>query len=152
MSDTPKTIDPPQVKTVTATVTATDFQKLWDKGPLSHLQLLVADTLYCVQDEATWLEDFKATGSRFPVYDHEKRDCDNYSVFMAGAVSMQQDVNGVVIVFDTSGAHSYNAVVVVESDGSMTFKIAEPQLDAFVPADKAGTAPYAEKAGFAVAT
>ena len=142
----------PNVKTVTATVSADDFRKLWEKGPLAHLQLIVADTFYCIQDEATWLKDFKATHSSFPVYDYQKRDCDNYAVFMAGAISMQRDVNGVVIIFDTSGKHSYNAVVVVAADGSMAFKIAEPQLDAFVPADKAGKAPYSEQAGFAVAT
>ena len=148
MTDAPKKPTKPSVKTVSAE----DFQKLWAKGPLAHLQLIDADGVYCVQDEATWLADFKATQSRFPTYEHEVRDCDNYAVFMSGAISMQQGVNGVVIVFDTSGKHSYNAVVVVDADGSMAFRIAEPQLDAFVPADKAGKAPYSEQAGFAVAT
>ena len=146
MTDAPKATAP-----TVNTITSAEYQQCWSEGPLSHLQLLVTDTTYCVQDEAGWLADFKATNSRFARYVPETRDCDNYAVFLAGAISMQHDVNGVAIVFDTSGKHCYNAVVVSEN-GKMAFRLVEPQSDKFVTADAAGKAPYAEKAGFAVAT
>ncbi len=134
------------------TVDTEEFQKLWAQGPLSHLQLIPTDSKFCVQNEADWLADFKATNSRFAKYVPETRDCDNYAVFLAGAISMQHAVNGVVIVFDTSGKHSYNAVVVEGPDGTMAFRLVEPQQDVFVSADKLGKDPYVEKEGFAVAT
>ena len=73
-----------------------------------------------------------------------------------GLVVWDFEINGVVRVFDNSGHHSYNAVLVCDDGKTCSWQKVEPQADIFVDHPPAGvkiTVPagtYSASSGFAV--
>lgn len=65
----------------------------------------------------------------------EYRDCDDYAMFLKGQASIHFKVNGIVFMGDYSGGHAYNLLGTVKDDGTLGFKVLEPQTDGIVNID-----------------
>ena len=60
-------------------------------------------------------------------------DCDSYAAALMGMVAFNFEVNGIARVLDTSGEHSYNAVLICTPSGEKCiWGRVEPQADAFL--------------------
>ena len=67
-----------------------------------------------------------------PSWEEDRRDCDNFAAALFGQVSLHFNVNPIVLIWDWSGAHAYNAVLLTTDDGGLEIVVIEPQTDGTV--------------------
>lgn len=132
----------------------TDVRAAWKSSPLSHLTLFLSDTKYRALPKAMWENILAEHLSSGETYVPEFFDCDKFSLIFAAKVVEDFEVNGVAMVYDASGGHSYNALLEVADDGkTLSWHQSEPQTDAQVSSDSAiptGVHPYLATSGFAI--
>ena len=149
-------ITKPEVLKHAVSFDADTVRAAWQASPMSHLQLISTNKRYRGLPQQVWNAILAQHETLHP-YEADYFDCDAFSAVFVGFTLWHFEVNGVVRVFDNSGSHSYNAVLVASNDGeSCVWKGVEPQADVFVR-DKAQhvvvTAPkgiYAAQSGFAI--
>ena len=71
-------------------------------------------------------------------------DCENFAFYFASRVARMFGINTVGIVLDYSSAHSYNIVIVKDSQG-VRWMLYEPQLDSLFTYDQRDQSFYAMK-------
>ena len=102
------------------------------KSELRKLNPIFTDSQYVACTRAEWQAVLTEANTKALEYVPEVHDCDDFGALARGLVPAISDVNGIAWVLDPSSQHSYNAVLVLEDDGSVTVAVVEPQLDEFV--------------------
>ena len=118
-------------------------------GSLSSLQAILVDSRYRALSLDDWRTVIAATTDSWKQYKSEVFDCDDFARCQAALVSLHYNVNGCGQVYDTSGQHSYNVILVTDGD-SVSTRIVEPQTGRILDKDEVGTGHYAETEGFVV--
>jgi len=77
-------------------------------------------------------------------YEINTFDCENFAFYFASRVARMFGINTVGIVLDYSSAHSYNLVIVKDSQG-VRWMLYEPQLDSLFTYDQRDQSFYAMK-------
>ena len=127
----------------------------WRASELSHLQLISTNKQYRALPTAVW-DAILALHETVHPYTADFFDCDAFSAVFVGFALWHFEINGVVRVFDNSGGHSYNAVLISDDGKTCNWQKVEPQADIFVDAPPKGvvlSAPkgvYAAQSGFAI--
>lgn len=85
------------------------------------------DRHYIAVSQKFWEEIFAAADEISYQYMSQYRDCDDFSFYLKGFCAMKYGVNGVSTALDKDGLHSYNVVMVALDDGSLEFRVVEPQ-------------------------
>ena len=117
---------------------------------LYRLQPILVDSKYRAMNVADWKTVLAATTDAYKHYRPEYFDCDDFARCQAALVSLKFNVNGCGQVYDESGEHSYNVILVSEDGKSVHTRIVEPQAGAILDPDQVGTGHYAETQGFVV--
>lgn len=102
------------------------------------------DNRYYCLSAAAWDGLIKAVGTEPNKYAADRFDCDAFSRVWYGRVAEDYEINGMGIVIDWSGKHSYNALLVAGADGTLTVRLFEPQT---LATPKRGSGPYLLKSG-----
>lgn len=131
------------------------IREAWTKSKLAHLQLISTNKKYRALPTKQWdaiLELHLSVRKYVPEY----FDCDSFAAALMGMIAFDFTINGIARVLDTSGQHSYNAVLVCDDGLTCSWKSVEPQLDKWIadlPRTVNVTGPgnhYPATAGFAV--
>ena len=112
-----------------------------------HMRRVCLDNRYYCLTGPDWDALIKAVGPEHRKYAVDKFDCDAFSRVWYGRVAEDYEINGMGIVIDWSGQHSYNLLLV--SDGEkpatrLTCRLFEPQN---LSEPKRGAEPYLLKSG-----
>lgn len=129
---------------------AEDVRKAWEASVGAALQFIPLDAYCMALPHDTWLQVFAAipTKDDLDQYVSEAADCDKHSFLFYGLCSAMFYLNGVGVILDFSGAHSYNAVLVQPRAGAQPeIRIVEPQAGAFVPEERLHSKPYSLEQG-----
>ena len=106
--------------------------------------VLLDNYYYCLTREE-WTHVIKEIGPDANKYTPEKYDCDSFSRYFWAEVNHKYEVNGLMVVVDYSGRHSYNALLVHDGHGHLSVDLFEPQNGSF---PKLGQKPYICHSGF----
>ena len=103
------------------------------------MQRVCLDNIYYCLSSEEWDALIKAVGSEHNKYAAERFDCDAFSRVWYGKVAERYEINGMGIVVDYAGQHSYNALLVDDGDGALSVRLFEPQT---LATPKRGVKPY----------
>lgn len=106
---------------------------------------VLLDNTYYALTRKEWKAVVAAVGTDGNAYTPEKYDCDSFSRYWWAEVNHRFEVNGMFVVVDYSGAHSYNALLVHNGSGKLSVRLFEPQNGSY---PKFGVKPYSLKSGF----
>ena len=123
-----------------------DIIQAFTKSSLSNLQPMFLDQSYFVPTWEQWQEIISWNRSEEPVYVPERRDCDDYAKYFAGAISLNWGVNACGIVVDVSSAHAYCAIFIDTVEG-LGVGLLEPQTD---ESPMIGEANYKAQSGYVI--
>ena len=132
-------------------VTADQVRQCLADSLQHNLQPIEDDSEYRAMREDDWHKALSKTSVAWKRYKPEEFDCDDFACCQKALLSMHFDLNGCGQVFDESGGHSYNVILVTDKHGqNLHTRIVEPQKDAEIPYSMVGTGHYAERQGFIV--
>ena len=130
-------------------VSAVAFDKKTVRRALNRFAASMGDVLldgkYFALTRKEWTAVIAAVGPDGNAYTPERYDCDSFSRYFWAEVNHRFEVNGLFVVVDYSGTHSYNALLVHDGKGSLSVLLFEPQNGQF---PTRGKAPYDLKSGF----
>ena len=106
--------------------------------------VLLDDQYFCIT-QSEWDQVIKAIGPEKDPYTPNRFDCDSFSRVFWGKVNETFEINGLFVVVDYSGRHSYNALLIHDGAGGLTIRLYEPQNGTY---PKRGVKPYEAKSGF----
>ena len=129
---------------------ADDVRHSFTQGSLYRLQLILVDAVYRALSIEDWQTVIKATTDEWKNYQSEVFDCDDFARCQAALVSLRYNINGIGQVYDTSGQHSYNVLLVVDDSGNLVTRVLEPQDAQILTADEVDTGHYKEASGFII--
>ena len=109
-----------------------------------NAMLLPVDSKYRALTEEDWKFAISKHGRPHWPYEPEWRDCNHFAMRFKTDMTDAYECNGVGFVIDYPGKHSFNLLLVVNSDKTLRIEIFEPQTDAEV---KFGTKHYDLKKG-----
>ena len=128
---------------------AADVREAFARSKQENLQLILVDAKYRALSEKGWNKVLNATTDKWKKYRPEFFDCDDFARCQAALVSLHFDINGCGQVYDISGQHSYN-VILVSGGSSLETRIVEPQAGSILPKSMVGQGHYPETSGFVV--
>ena len=106
---------------------------------------VLLDDQYFVLSQPEWDQVIKAIGPEKDGYRPNRFDCDSFSRVFWGKVNEQYEVNGLFVVIDYSGKHSYNALLIHDGKQGLTIRLYEPQNGTY---PTKGAKPYICGSGF----
>ena len=131
------------------TFSSEDVRRAFSKSPQFRMQRILVDARYRALSLADWKAVIAATTDSWKKYTAEFFDCDDFARCQSALVSLHYDCNGCGQVYDESGKHSYN-VILVSGGASLSTRIVEPQSGKILDRDEVGKAPYTETKGFII--
>ena len=100
------------------------------KSEVGKLDPILIDRTYTALPMAVWLQVLEWSDVDRIEYVSEVRDCDNFAIALTGQIGLRLKVNGCGIVFDWSGKHAYNVLLVKDTaQGGIYAVVVEPQSD-----------------------
>ena len=127
-----------------------DVRHAMSQGSLYRLQCILIDSKYRALSLDDWCTVIKATTDEWKNYTPEVFDCDDFAKCQSALVSLKYNVNGCGQVYDTSGQHSYNVLLVIDDGGNLVTRILEPQDAKILTSDEVDTGHYKEASGFVI--
>ena len=128
---------------------STQISTAWqrDDNPARHLQLKLMDNQYWLASPDGMQKIAASTRTSELHYIKERFDCDDFASLFRSACATFYGCNAVGFVWDYTGRHSYNIAACLADDGSIVFRVIEPQDDTFVAHDMQRKAPYSLENG-----
>jgi len=132
--------------------TADEVEAAHAASPLAKLDCMTLDSSYWAISKKALKTYLKWSKIDKPDWLSDKRDCDNFAAALFGEVGLEFEVNALVLVWDFSGRHAYNAALVVDKQGKLEIVLIEPQTDGFVLAgdNMSASEAYALENGMAI--
>lgn len=93
-----------------------------------RLQIIPSDREYYVCSETLVREIIEESGIDKLKYKKERRDCEDFALYLKNDFSRHYLLNSCAIVFAWSGGHAFSAVL-VHSNGRLEIRFIEPQTD-----------------------
>ena len=109
-----------------------------------HMTPYLLDNIYYCLDATEWKTVIKAIGPDPVSYASNRYDCDSFSRYWWSEVNHRFEVNGMMIVVDFAGQHSYN-LLLTNDGGKIVPQLFEPQT---LSSPDKGKAPYLLTRGF----
>ena len=128
---------------------AEDVRKAFAASKLHLMQIILVDSKYRAMAEDDWKKVVAKTTDAWKKYRSEYFDCDDFARCQAALVSLHYDCNGCGQVYDSSGKHSYNCLL-VSGGASLSVDVLEPQSGSILDKSMLGKGHYAETQGFII--
>ena len=137
-----------EVAAAAVEVPVAEVMAAWRESPAAALRMCSwFDGTFRALPGEVWLRVLTASHVDRDAYVAEWYDCGDFAMAAKVDIARRWGVNGVVVVIDHSGRHAYTALLVVASDGRLSWLFVEPQTDAVVTL---GAGQYAAREGFAL--
>ena len=121
-----------QVKKLQQVVAPEEIFAAYREAGLGRLQCNFYDAEFVALPMSVW-QDFLAWSRLSEVeYIAERRDCDNFALMLTAEINRRLHINGCGLVFDISGCHCYNCLLVKEETGPLQIALIEPQTDQLI--------------------
>ena len=130
-------------------VNSDQVREVLSKGKQAHLQAILVDSKYTALSLDDWERVIKETNDAYKKYRAEYFDCDDFARCQAALVSLKYNINGCGQVYDFSGEHSYN-VLLLWDGAHLSARILEPQGPAILSDSDVGKGHYSEKQGIII--
>ena len=133
-----------KIGVVAKTIEWQAVEKSWysSSNPAGRLKLVPLDSKYWAVNAAGWEKILAEIDTRQDKYIAERYDCNHFAWRAKGEIDYQFGLNGCGFVIDYSGRHSYNIALCVADDGSIEWRVCEPQADAWVASEQLDRPPY----------
>ena len=96
------------------------------------LDVHTTDARYMVLPRETWNRILAKDDTNAAKYIKEEYDCDNFALELYREMVNVKRLRAIGWMIDYSGKHSYNAILVLDKDGSVCAEFLEPQSDRIV--------------------
>lgn len=99
---------------------------------LAMVQLWALDTRYRCPTLEVWDKFLSWSDVDEKRYKSQFYDCDNFAISLQAESARRFDLNSCGVIYDFSGAHAYNIILVHDKNNGLGFRIIEPQNDRLI--------------------